>query len=191
MKKILNILPLICLLGCTSSEVKSNLGLKKKSPDEFMVLAHPALTVPPSFDLPDPQTTSVTASKDSSSNAKQVLFGTAIAKESATTKTTSKKPSAENLFLSKAGVGNSQSNIRELLDDDLRAEQPPKEEEEEKGFFGRLFTPIKLDDKPDPIVNPEAEKERIKESKARGEKVDGDDAATIQPKGETVLDRIF
>ena len=156
-----------------------------------MVLAHPALTVPPSFDLPEPQSASISAPKDSSNTTKQVLFGATTAKETVATKNNSKKPSAENLFLSKAGVDHTQGNIREILDDDLRAEQPPAEEQEEKGFFGRLFTPIKLNDKPDPIVNPAAEKERIKESKAHGEKIDGDDTATIQPKGETVLDRIF
>ena len=154
-----------------------------------MVLAHPALTVPPSFDLPDPQAASISAAKDSS--AKQVLFGASKLKPETKTKTNSKKASAESLFLSKAGVDLTQGNIRDILDDDLRAEQPPAEAQEEKGFFGRLFTPIKLDEKPDPIVNPVAEKERIKESKAKGEKIDGDDAATIQPKGESVLDRIF
>ena len=95
-----------------------------------MVLAHPALTVPPSFDLPEPQSASISAPKDSSNTTKQVLFGATTAKETVATKNNSKKPSAENLFLSKAGVDHTQGNIREILDDDLRAEQPPAEEQE-------------------------------------------------------------
>ena len=191
MKKLLSILLLTSLAACTGSEVKSNLGLKRKAPDEFMVLSRPALTVPPSFDLPDPQTASLTPPKDmSANNAKQALFGAPTTKTGTKT-VANKKATAENLFLNKAGVDKGQSDIRSQLEDDIRAEQTPAPEEEKPGFFGRLFSPIKLDDKPDPIVSPQAEKDRIKDSKASGEKIDGSETVTIQPKGETVLDKIF
>ena len=192
MKKILSILLLTSLTACTGSEVKSTLGLKKKAPDEFMVLSRPALTVPPSFDLPEPQSASLTPPKDvSANNAKQVIFGATTTKKETKVLANNKKANAENIFLNKAGVEKSQSDIRSVLEEDIRAEQPAAPEQEEKGFFGRLFEPIKLDEKPDPVVNPQAEKDRIKENKARGEKVDGNETETVQPKGESVLDRIF
>ncbi len=187
MKKILSIFILIALTSCTGSDVKNTLGLRKKAPDEFMVLSRPALTVPPAFDLPEPETTSTSAPKDfSNNNAKQALFGASDAKKD------SKKSTAENLFLNKAGFGSAQSDIRQQLEEDARAlEEPTPEETQEKGFFERLFEPLQLDEAPDPIVSPVAEKERIKDAKASGKKISGEDAATIQPKSESTLDRIL
>lgn len=187
MKKILSLFLLVTLTACTGSDVKSTLGLKKKAPDEFMVLSRPALTVPPAFDLPEPETTSTSAPKDFSNNkAKQALFGASDAKKD------SKKSTAENLFLNKAGFGSAQSDIRQQLEEDARAlEEPTPEETQEKGFFERLFEPLQLDEAPDPIVSPMAEKERIKDAKASGKKISGEDAVTVQPKAESTLDRIL
>lgn len=187
MKKILSICVLVALTGCTGSEVKSTLGLKKKAPDEFMVLSRPALTVPPAFDLPEPETSTSAAPKDFSNNkAKQALFGVSNAPKQ------KQKTTAESVFLNKAGFGSAESNIREQLEEDARAlEEPTPEEIQEKGFFERLFEPLQLDEAPDPIVNPIAEKERIKDAKAAGEKIDGEDAVTVQPKPESTLDRIL
>jgi len=195
MKKILSLALLITLTGCAGSDVKNTLGLKKKAPDEFMVMSHPALTVPPSFELPEPQSQGSAAPKDfSTNNAKQAVFGesknTTVAAPS--TKKGSKKAAADNLFLNKAGVEQNQGNIRTLLEEDVRAtEDPQPEDDEQQGFFSRLFSPIELDETPDPIVSPAAEKQRIKDAKAQGKKVDGEDAATIQPKGESVLNKII
>ena len=186
MKKILSLFILFSLTSCTGSDVKSTLGLKKKAPDEFMVLSRPALTVPPAFDLPEPESAATGTPKDFSSNgAKSVLFGASSANKAS-------KSKAENLFLNKAGFENAHSDIREKLDEDIRAtEEPTPEEGNEKGFFSRLFEPIKLDDDQDPIINPASEKERIKDAKASGEKINGADAETIQTMGESTLDRIF
>jgi hypothetical protein len=187
MKKILSLFILIALTGCTGSDVKTTLGLRKKAPDEFMVLSRPALTVPPAFDLPEPETTQTATPKDFSSNAaKKVLFGAEAGNKDG------KKSTAENLFLNKAGFGSAQSDIREQLEQDARAlEEPTPEEAQEKGFFERLFEPLQLNEAPDPIVSPVAEKERIKDAKASGEKIDGEDAVTVQPKAESTLDRIL
>lgn len=186
MKRIFASLLLLSVAACNSSDVKSTLGLKKHSPDEFMVMSRPALTVPPQFDLPAPVDAGITPPKDFSSNkAKQALFGTA-------TPTTSKNNTAENALLAKAGAANTKDNIRQLIEEDERAAQNiPANAEEEPGFFKRMFKPITLDEKPDPIVNPQAEKDRIKEDQAQGTQVDGSQTPTIQPKGESVLDKIF
>lgn len=185
MKKILSIAIAITLTACTGSEVKGALGLKKRAPDEFMVLSRPALTVPPTFDLPEPEQTTITPPQSvASGKAKKVLFGASNA-------ATVGKTKAESLLLNKAGFENAQSDIRQQLDEDVRALEEPIAAEEEKGFFSRLIEPIKLDEASDPIVNPMAEKERIQNAKASGETVDGEDAETIQPKGETTWDRIM
>lgn len=192
MKKILGLSMLILLTACTGTEVKSALGLKKHAPDEFMVLSRPALTVPPTFDLPAPQDASVAPPSSNAANiAKQVVLGSDNTKAKPDAGKKGKK--AESLFLDKAGADAANDSIRQQIEDDIQAENPPapQDDAEGPGFFGRLFSPIKLDDKPDPIVNPLAEKERIKTAKEDGGKVTGEDAATIQPKGESLLDRIF
>ena len=42
------------LSGC-SAGMKKTLGLTRNSPDEFAVISHPPLQVPPSFALADPE----------------------------------------------------------------------------------------------------------------------------------------
>lgn len=188
-------LALPLLAACSGGEVKSALGLKKHSPDEFMVLSRPALTVPPSFDLPEPAAPSVTPQSQAVEQAKSAVLGGNPAAAGATASAPVLGSSnAENTFLAKAGASNASSAIRLQLDQDAREASasyftPPAEEE--KGFFGRLFSPIKLDSSPDPVVNPEAEKERIKQQIEEGGPVSGEDVPTIQPKGESVIDKIF
>lgn len=179
-------LPLIA--ACSGGEVKSALGLKKHSPDEFMVLSRPALTVPPSFDLPEPTAPSVTPQSQAVVQAKSAVLGNGAAPAA------SAGTNAESAFLEKAGAANASSAIRLQLDQDARdaaATYLAADPAEEKGFFGRMFSPITLDSNPDPIVNPEAEKERIKQQIEDGGEVTGEDVPTIQPKGESVIDKIF
>lgn len=171
------------LAACSGGEVKSALGLKKRSPDEFMVMSRPALTVPPAFDLPAPGSAAAPSENPTLENAKTTILGTPAMPASA--------GSAEDLFLKKAGADNASTEIRSRLEEDERALMHSGEEgAEEKGFFGRLFSPIQLDD-PEPIVDPEKEKERIRQNMEDGKPANEGEVPVIDPKPESVLDKIF
>ncbi|HET6223803.1 MAG TPA: DUF3035 domain-containing protein, partial [Dongiaceae bacterium] len=45
---------LVALTGC-GNQIRESLGLNKQSPDEFAVVAHAPLTLPPDFNLRPPQ----------------------------------------------------------------------------------------------------------------------------------------
>lgn len=200
MRKIL--LPLISvslLSACSGGEVKSALGLKKRSPDEFMVMSRPALTVPPSFDLPEPSALSGPSaqSPQNAAKAQEAVFGApgTPVKLKTDAKPEKKAGNAETLFLKKAGANDSSiTDIRSKLEEDARAVEDAQrsfDEEEQDGFFTRMLKPIQLDEKPDPIVDPEKEKERIKANKEEGKPANEGEVETIQPKGESVIDKIF
>lgn len=53
-KRILFCATLLSLAAACSSETKSKLGLSKSAPDEFTVVSHPPLIVPPILTLPQP-----------------------------------------------------------------------------------------------------------------------------------------
>ncbi len=52
--RVFLLLFLFALCGC-SEKIKSSLGLAASSPDEFSVIEHKSLVVPPQFTLPEPQ----------------------------------------------------------------------------------------------------------------------------------------
>ena len=56
MKKYISILLLAMFTSGCSNDLKSTLGLKKPSPDEFTVISNPPLSVPPNFTLSKPNT---------------------------------------------------------------------------------------------------------------------------------------
>lgn len=200
-KILLPLLSVTLLSACSGGEVKSALGLKKRSPDEFMVMSRPALTVPPAFDLPEPSVSSGPAaqSPQNAAKAQAVVFGepsaTPAKTEAKPEKKTGKSGNAEQLFLKKAGADDSSlTDIRSKLEDDQRAADEAAgrlAEEEQNGFFNRMLEPIRLGDKPDPIVNPEKEKERLKSNMEEGLPANEGDVETIQPKRESVIDKIF
>lgn len=72
MRHIAVLLVALSLVGCTGSNVRSVLGLNKRSPDEFAVVKRQPLIIPPGYDLrpPEPGAPSATvASADSRARA--------------------------------------------------------------------------------------------------------------------------
>lgn len=53
-KYLFSTIALLALSACSSSDMKSSLGLRKSAPDEFAVISNPPLSVPPSFEMVKP-----------------------------------------------------------------------------------------------------------------------------------------
>jgi hypothetical protein len=204
MKKWLYSLGIMATLSaCGEGSVKENLGLVRQPPDEFKVVSRAPLTVPKEFFLYPPEEASSRASYMASDNiAKEALLGgmnesqagylehyqedyqtTAVpdtAVESVGTSTLA-SPAEEGL-LQKMQARQADPNIRTLLSEEINAEAQKDEE-----LLSKIKQPIKSQE---PIVDAEAERERLKKNKEKGKAVNEGNVPTVTPK-TSILDRLF
>lgn len=152
--------------GCSAFE---NLGGGKKvSPDEFKIVSHSPLTMPPNAELrpprpgePRPQETTP------SDQAKEALSPTMAARvqprgPGAPPPTPSAGGASEQALVAKASAGGVNPNIRSQVNRDTR-----RIAEENTTFIDSL---IFWQDKPPPgtIIDPVAEQKRLRDSQASG-----------------------
>jgi len=157
----------IALGGCSAFE---NLGgAKKVSPDEFKIVSHSPLTMPPNAELrpprpgePRPQETTP------SDQAKEALSPAMAARVQQRGPGAPPPPprsgdASEAALVAKAGVGGVDPNIRAQVNRDTR-----RLAEENTSFIDSL---IFWQDKPPPgtIIDPVAEQRRLREAQASGQ----------------------
>lgn len=166
----------IILAGC-SGNVRESLGLTKESPDEFMVLSRPELSVPPDFRLSSPETAYSHKTRDKTRNeAKSILLTNTEEKTDSIDAS-----SAELTLLKKADAEDVTSDIRDILQKETVI--PEKDD----GVFEKLRKAQKLD----PIVDADAEKERIIAQQAEGKPLNEGKTPTIEPADDGVIGQIF
>ena len=72
----------LLMVGCSKHDVKDNLGLVRNAPDEFRVISHPPLEIPPAFTLKKPPSEEERLLKlvesNSDAEARTVLFNAAV-----------------------------------------------------------------------------------------------------------------
>ena len=153
----------VTLGGCGAFE---NLGGGKKvSPDEFKIVSHSPLTMPPNAELrpprpgePRPQETST------ADQAREALSPTLAARNVAPdTKVARTTDASERALVAKAGAGGIDPNIRSQVNRDTRVI-----DDSNKGFIDSL---IFWQDKPVPgtIVDPAKEQQRLRDAQATGQ----------------------
>ena len=188
------LLPLTCaavaglmLGGCSAFE---NLGGGKKvSPDEFKIVSHSPLTMPPNAELrpprpgePRPQETSpADQAKEALSPA---LAGRVQAKAAAGPPTGAPGDASEQALIAKASAGGVDPNIRSQVNRDTRTLA-----EQDKTFIDSL---IFWQDKPPPgvVIDPEKEQQRLREAQAAGKPSSGA-TPTIERRKRGLLEGIF
>ena len=188
------LLPLTCaaaaglmLGGCSAFE---NLGgAKKVSPDEFKIVSHSPLTMPPNAELrpprpgePRPQETS--PADQAKEALSPVLAGRVQAKTTAGPPTGAPGDSSEQALIAKAGAGGVDPNIRSQVNRDTRTLA-----EQDKTWIDSL---IFWQDKPIPgvIIDPEKEQQRLREAQASGKPSSGA-TPTIERRKCGLLEGIF
>jgi hypothetical protein len=72
MKKIINLFVLFLLLN-SCENVQKGLGMKKDTPDEFLIEKRNPLTMPPNFDLLPPDSVNQNNQKDEKDNLKDIF----------------------------------------------------------------------------------------------------------------------
>jgi len=187
------LLPVTCaavgammLGGCSAFE---NLGgAKKVSPDEFKIVSHSPLTMPPNAELrpprpgePRPQETSPT------DQAKEALSPTLAGRVQAQAKaapTGAPGDASEASLIAKASAGGVDPNIRSQVNRDTRTIA-----EKDNTWIDSL---IFWQDKPPPgvILDPEKEQQRLREAQAVGKPASGA-TPTIERRKRGLLEGIF
>jgi hypothetical protein len=174
----------LALGGCSAFE---NLGGGKKfSPDEFKIVSHSPLTMPPNAELrpprpgePRPQET--TPSDQAKEALSPVMAGRVQQKGPAAG---APGDSSEQSLIAKAGAGGVDPNIRSQVNRDTRTLA-----EKDNTFIDSL---IFWQDKPPPgvVVDPEKEQQRIRDAQATGQPSKAA-TPTIERRKRGLLEGIF
>lgn len=108
---------LLAMSGC--SQAKKSLGLERMQPDEFTVLDHPPLSMPPGIGLKPPVTgASTTHAHDTQRQAKELLTKQSHATQSTNTSL------AEKALLQAAKVEESHPSIRQTVNQEAKISKP-------------------------------------------------------------------
>lgn len=166
MKKYISILILAMFTSSCSNDLKSNLGLKKPSPDEFTVISNPPLSVPPNFTLSKPSTDSE---------------GTINLQDFQTPSSSLNKD--EQDFLNRLGTKKGITKVDRLIDQEYNQLQ---EMNSQKGTIRKTVSRLNGDN--EHYIDPVAEKERIKKNKEEGKPIN---EGEIKEKSKSTIDKIF
>lgn len=180
MKSCFSITCALLLLGLTACDggVKDTLGLNREAPDEYTVVSRPPLSLPPDFSLRPPQPGAAPRMTPADQQARGLITGKETASSGATTTT------ASDNFLRRLGADKADPSIRDTL---LRDAATPADTSNAKTLIDRLNGAKKAE----PTVDPQKETERLEKNRASGKPVNEGDVPEVQPKSESLIDRIF
>lgn len=183
----------LLLAGCGgTASVRESLGIAKRPPDEFSVIAKSPLTLPPDYSLRPPAPgTPRPQDVDTTSRASVALFGPGVQEglqEGAPVGTgVMRTPSeAEQQILALAGADRVNPNIRAILN-------------EEEGALVETSTPLAQEilgiqpvDKTGITVDPRKEAERLRRNREEGRPVtDGETPLNNPPHQQAPLEGVF
>lgn len=179
-RKYLILLVTLFVAGCGgASGVRETLGLKQKSPDEFMVLSRPALVVPPDFKLIQPSVQSPVRENKMREQAKEMLFNSGESNEE------NNQTLGESALLRKAGTNTANKDIKNIL-----REENNENEDKKDGMIESLIKPLNPGEE-EPIIDADKEQARIDKNKAEGKTVTEGNVPTKKPGREGILNKIL
>jgi Protein of unknown function (DUF3035) len=178
------------LAGCSS--LRNTFGIERGGPDEFTVVRHAPLTLPPDYNLrppqpgvPPPQENSPQTQARSAVVGSQsgLVLGSGLG--SALGSTDAPAPSsAESALLQQAGAGQVDPTIRETLNQEAGFDSV------DRGFLeGLIFW--REAEAPGDVVDAEAEAERLKTNAEQGLPVTEGETPIIKRRKKALLEGIF
>ena len=181
---------LLALSGCGGG-VKQALGMTKHSPDEFLTVSHPPLTLPPDNTLRPPEPGAPRPQEGTASEQAQTALyanngGTAPALSAASDASTgTAQSSGEVALLQNAGAVNVDPGIRAEIDTETAAQIERDQTLISRLVFWRVQEPYGT------VVDPVAESRRLQENQALGKPVTEGETPIIVRRKKGVLEGIF
>lgn len=169
----------VALSGCGNG-IRESIGLTNRAPDEFQVIAHAPLDLPPDFGLRPPEPGAPRPQEGSAQDQAQTAILGAPLADNAT-----EQSGGELALLQNAGAAGIDPNIRAEIDQET-AEQI----ERDKSLVDRLV--FWGEQEPyGTIVDPVAESQRLQENAALGKPVTAGETPIIKRKKRALLEGIF
>lgn len=174
-----------------AADVRSQLGVSRRSPDEFSVVTNAPLALPPDFNLRPPQPGAApTQGTRPETTASTAVFGATLptgpAAGTPTGVAAAQPPSAlEQQFLSRAGATNADPAIRATLN------QESGSLVEKSRNFAREVLGLGNADPTDIVVNAPEEARRLRENAAAGLPASTGDTPQIKRGNPGLLEGVF
>ena len=157
------------LAGCSGT--KEKLGLVKEAPDEFRVVKHAPLEMPPGYALRPPAPGTPRPQEQTPDiEAKQTIFGEQAAQQQQTAPS-----SAEDVLLQQADADIADPQIRQKINQEFEVLN-----ENEKTVVEKLTGIVQEDDVDASIVDAKAEAQRIKENIESGKPITEGETPSIE-----------
>ncbi len=148
----------LILSGCSSA--KESLGLGRSAPDEFMVVKHAPLAMPPDYNLRPP---APGAPRPQEQSTDQLARTTVFGAQQSNAASAAAPDSTEAALLQQAGTAQANPNIRNVVD-----QETTELEESNKTVAGKLLH-IGRDKESAKVLNAKEEAERLQKYKTIGE----------------------
>jgi len=140
----------LILSGCSSA--RKSLGLTRSAPDEFMVVKHAPLAMPPDYNLRPP---APGAPRPQEQSTNQLARATVFGAEQSSGAREASPDSAEAALLQQAGTSGANPNIRNVVD-----QETTELEASNKTVAGKLLG-IGSDEDNAKVINAKEEAERL------------------------------
>jgi hypothetical protein len=172
------------LAGC--SGLRNTFGIERGGPDEFTVVRHAPLTLPPDYNLRPPQPGVPRPQENSPQvQARSVVVGSQSGRVlGSALGSVNSQSSAESALLEQAGADRVDPSIRETLNQEAGFDTV------DRGFLeGLIFW--REPEAPGDVVDAEAEAERLKTNAEQGLPATAGDTPIIKRRKKALLEGIF
>jgi hypothetical protein len=174
----------LALAGCGNS-FRESLGLTRTAPDEFQVIAHAPLSMPPDINLKPPAPGAPRPQEPATRDQAQSIVVGASTGEPAPLIDLSDRSSGEAALLTTAGAVDVDPNIRQIVE-----EETASQVERDRSVVGRLV--FWHEQEPyGTVVDPVGESRRIQENMEQGKPMTEGDTPYIKGKKKGLLEGIF
>jgi hypothetical protein len=171
------------LAGCDST--KQALGMGKNPPDEFQVVTHAPLSMPPDFNLVPPKPGETRPQENSAQQlAQTALLSNATAGSLGATSETTSSP-GEQALLQNAGATGIDPNIRQEVDADSQSEREASKKLLDQLLFWRK------PELPGTVVDPQAEQQRLQQNAALGKPPTNGETPVIKRHEKALFEGLF
>lgn len=175
---------LLALAGC--QDIQKDLGLAKSSPDEFRVVANAPLAIPPDYNLRPPAPGAPRPQQGTpTEQARVAVFGRQGRVYPDAGGEGQSAARGDTAFLTAAGAGDTESNIRQIVDDETKTINADNTDFVDTLIFWQKNDP------PGTVVDAPAEADRIRETQALGQPVTTGDSPIIITRERGILEDIF